>query len=232
MNTKDDIEKSLSRISLGDFDPDLCARLESAMNNCMDDKELSHVEEQLSSLIPASLDDSSMSDIVLEMENVEIESLLMQLTPASCSNDLLLRLESKMDSAQNTIELPKVTHAQEASKGRKFLKFSAVAAAAVVMCIITLDFRGVNKGDQLITDIKSVTENLSVPYKMKGDDSITTISNIVNASNEGIVIKDTQPHQAVKVLYEKVIYTKDEYGNPIELKIPFEKTLFTPTEIY
>lgn len=231
MDKQNDIEKSLSKLSLGDFDQDLCTRLEAAMNNCTDDQELSHVEDLLRPLEPSPLDESTMSSMVMDAENVEIEKILKQLQPSPCSNDLLISLEAKMDSAQNTIELPKVDLVQSASKLRNFLIFTA-AVAALVMCVITLDFGGGNKDSLLITNIESVKENLASPYQLNGDESVTTISNIVNASNEGIVIKDTHPHQAVKVLYEKVIYTKDKEGNPVELKIPFEKTVLIPAEIY
>lgn len=231
MNKQNDIEKSLSEISLGEFDQDLCARLESAMNNCIDHQKLTHVEGQLASLTPSSLDNSTLSEMMTEMENVDIEKQLQQLIPSTCSSDLLLRLESAMDSAGNTIELPKISRTKPVSKFR-YLSVVAAATAAVIMFAITLNIGGRDQGVQLITEIDSVKENLSTPYQLGMSKDVTTISNIVNTSNEGIVIKDEVPHQAVKVFYEKTIYTRDAKGQPIELKIPLEETVFFPTESY
>lgn len=229
MKENQEIENLLKSLIPSDLTSSYLDCIENAMNHCIDEKELEDVELLVSSCVPATLSSVQLDSIEGRIDTAVIESDLTEFASAPLSNELFERLEFAMNNVQETAVEVDVIDMPRKSKVSLWNVAAAIVLAASLAIVIN-PFKGNPPNGILITDVATVDERAPIVEKSFSEESLVTMNNVVNASNEGVVMSDNKPHQMLKLYYEQVIQMEDEDGQIYEVKKPMVKVILVPTK--
>ena len=231
-----ELEMTLQSLKPMVLTEDQLARFEGAIHHSYDQSEHLSLESDLASYQPVELNSDQLDSMQSAMELTQIEDYLGGFSPEGMPTELLQRMEDAMDGWQkHTPENLVEFNSQESTSARKSsnsLVWSS-AAAIIVLCAVgfVLSQGHVDSG---VTDLPVATTTTDV--NQSEEDNLVDITsgehsnNIINVSNEGVVVTEDIPHRIMKVHYEEVYKVRDASGRIYEVRQPKVKIVLVPVK--
>lgn len=231
----EDIEQMLKNLKPVEISDALSKRYENSMEECFEVGQLRSLEADLACLQPTEINEDTLDHLQSSMELVELEDCMGSFAPSGMPEDILARMEQAMEQWESSENVIPFEH-KGAQPGSKFTfpVWSSVAAALVIG-VISFFLLGNQKPTELSVVAKT-TEKVDVPLntdpvQVSEVPTGRFSSNIVNTSNEGIIMSGDQPHRVVKFHYEEVVQVKDKAGREFEVRVPRVKYILVPAEV-
>lgn len=225
------LEEQLASLKAKPLNGGLFARLEHAMHDCTPAGDLRKVEGELACLVPEELSEDQFDQLEGAMEGAEVEQELADLSPAQLDASFLSHLEQLMENASAE---PKLVAFEPTKRKRVPIAIWASVAATIIFTLTGLvAWPSADSGEEELVEASfPSSDDLSEPYSISefGEGRREVSQNIVNASNEGVIMSKGRPVRRVKIYFNEVrkSFTKD--GKRLEITLPKQRVILVPVE--
>jgi len=229
-HTDAEIEAALASLTLSPLSDSFLAKLESAMETCVDPNEVRALEADLAHMEPVELNEDQFESMSAHMDLASVEQELEALSVAPMPQVQIDQLAQLMQETSSEVDT-KIVEFKSAAKSSRMQTWAAAAAVAVIAAVgFTITQPSDSPATGSVAD-KNPTESISSPdvFDLSYGEEVEISShskNIINASNEGVVMS----HRMVKVQYEEVIRVRGKDGELYEKRIPRTKVYMIPVE--
>lgn len=231
MSEFEEIEHFLRSAKPTALKSDFLTKLTDEMEGVFENADYSDIEAQLLELEPFGLSCKQFSNIEEGVDNIALEEELYGIQPAGLSSALLAQLTAAMESSE-VMETEESVPVKRPSSSifQRWNKVAAIVAILLVSVYAGVSIAGKNIKSEgvLITDITTIQDDVMEPIETFLPVSEAASSNIVNASHEGVIMRDKVPHDILKIDYEEVVESVGENGELFEVKRPMVKVILIP----